>query len=71
MPKYAKFLKDLLKRKNKLGEISTVPLNGDCSAVVLNKLPDKLMNPWVFKIPCLFGSDTKSRALFCVFRRRV
>ncbi|KAK1431640.1 hypothetical protein QVD17_08144 [Tagetes erecta] len=63
MPKYAKFLKDLLKRKDKLGEISTVPLNGDCSAVVLNKLPEKLTDPGVFTIPCLFGSDTKSQAL--------
>ncbi|XP_076949653.1 uncharacterized protein LOC143622360 [Bidens hawaiensis] len=47
MPKYAKFLKDLLKRKESLEELSIVPLNGECSAVVLNKIPD----PGVFTIP--------------------
>ncbi|XP_022030600.1 uncharacterized protein LOC110931517 [Helianthus annuus] len=63
MPKYAKFLKDLLRSKEKLGELSNVPLNGGCSAVVLNKLPEKLTNPSIFTIPCLFGSNTNTRAL--------
>jgi len=63
MPKYAKFLKDLLKRKSKLGELSNVPLTGGCSTVILNKLPEKLTDPGVFTIPCLFGSDTQSHAL--------
>ncbi|KAI3816628.1 hypothetical protein L1987_16331 [Smallanthus sonchifolius] len=63
MPKYAKFLKDLLKRKDRLGELSNIPLTGGCSAVVLNKLPEKLMDPGIFTIPCLFGSDTQCRAL--------
>ncbi|XP_022041724.1 uncharacterized protein LOC110944371 [Helianthus annuus] len=63
MPKYAKFLKDLLRNKEKLGELSNVPLNGGCSAVVLNKLPEKLTDPGIFTIPCLFGSNTNTRAL--------
>ncbi|XP_035836081.1 uncharacterized protein LOC118484197 [Helianthus annuus] len=63
MPKYAKFLKDLLKRKDRLGEVSNIPLSGGCSAVVLNKVPEKLMDPGLFTIPCLFGSDTECRAL--------
>ncbi|KAJ0668862.1 putative retrotransposon gag domain-containing protein [Helianthus annuus] len=42
MPKYAKFLKDLLRNKEKLGELSNVPLNGGCLAVVSNQLPEKL-----------------------------
>ncbi|XP_022001718.1 uncharacterized protein LOC110899151 [Helianthus annuus] len=63
MPKYAKFLKDLLRNKEKLGELSNVPLNGGCSAVVLNKLPEKLTDPCIFTIPCLFGSNTNTRAL--------
>ncbi|XP_021991520.1 uncharacterized protein LOC110888297 [Helianthus annuus] len=49
MPKYAK--------------LSNVPLNGGCSAVVLNKLPEKLTDPGIFTIPCLFGSNTNTRAL--------
>ncbi|KAJ0940198.1 putative aspartic peptidase domain superfamily [Helianthus annuus] len=63
MPKYAKFLKDLLKNKEKLGELSNVPLHGGCSAIVSNKLPEKLTDPGVFTIPCLFGSHTNTRAL--------
>ncbi|XP_076895255.1 uncharacterized protein LOC143547808 [Bidens hawaiensis] len=63
MPKYAKFLKDILKRKESLEELSTVPLNGECSAVVLNKVPEKLPDPGVFTIPCLFGRDTSCQAL--------
>ncbi|XP_076954443.1 uncharacterized protein LOC143628861 [Bidens hawaiensis] len=63
MPKYAKFLKDLLKRKDRLGEVSSIPLMGDCSAVVLNRVPEKLSDPGVFTIPVLFGSDAMSQAL--------
>ncbi|XP_076886748.1 uncharacterized protein LOC143536697 [Bidens hawaiensis] len=49
MPKYAKFLKDLLKRKERLGEVSSIPLMGDCSAVVLNCVPEKLSDPGMEK----------------------
>ncbi|XP_035844616.1 uncharacterized protein LOC118491185 [Helianthus annuus] len=63
MPKYAKFLKDLLTCKDRLGEVSNIPLSGGCSAVVLNKVSEKLTDPGLFTIPCLFGSDTECRAL--------
>ncbi|XP_076889951.1 uncharacterized protein LOC143568917 [Bidens hawaiensis] len=62
MPKYAKFLTDLLSNK-KLEGLSTVCLNEGCSAVVQNKLPEKLADPGHFTIPCLFGSSTESYAL--------
>ncbi|KAI3703995.1 hypothetical protein L1987_74196 [Smallanthus sonchifolius] len=63
MPKYAKFLKDLLSNKKKLEDLSIVILNERCSAVVQNKLPEKLADPGVFTIPCLFGSSTLHHAL--------
>ncbi|XP_035845710.1 uncharacterized protein LOC118492057 [Helianthus annuus] len=63
MPKYAKFLKDFLKRKDKIGECSSTPLNGGCSAVILTKLPEKLTDPGIFTIPCLFGGDVQNHAL--------
>ncbi|XP_076921462.1 uncharacterized protein LOC143582870 [Bidens hawaiensis] len=63
MPKYVKFLKDLLSNKKKVEGLSTVCLNEGCSAVVQNKLPEKLANPGHFTIPCLFGSSTESYAL--------
>ncbi|GKC58122.1 hypothetical protein Tco_1085720 [Tanacetum coccineum] len=45
MPKYAKMLKDLLTNKEKLLELANTPLNENCSAVLLNKLPEKLGDP--------------------------
>ncbi|XP_022014790.2 uncharacterized protein LOC110914296 [Helianthus annuus] len=57
------FQRDLLKRKDRLGEVSNIPLSGGCSTVVLNKVPEKLTDPGLFTIPCLFGSDTECRAL--------
>ncbi|KAI3754900.1 hypothetical protein L1987_54692 [Smallanthus sonchifolius] len=56
MPKYGKFLKDLLSNKKKLEEVSKVSLSEQCSAVVQNKLPEKLEDSGRFTIPCLLGS---------------
>uniref|UniRef100_A0A251RZ31 Aspartic peptidase domain-containing protein n=1 Tax=Helianthus annuus TaxID=4232 RepID=A0A251RZ31_HELAN len=63
MPKYAKFLKDLLYNKKKLEEISIVTLGEECSVVVQNKLPQKMIDPGSFTIPCLFGSSSVSHVL--------
>ncbi|KAM0061953.1 putative aspartic peptidase domain superfamily [Helianthus debilis subsp. tardiflorus] len=63
MPKYVKFLKEFLKRKDRVDEFSNTPLNGDCSVVILNKLPEKLTDPGIFTIPCLFGGDVQNHAL--------
>ncbi|GJR53819.1 DNA-directed DNA polymerase, partial [Tanacetum coccineum] len=52
MPKYAKFLKGLLKNKAKLEEACTITMNERCSAVLLNKLPSKEKDPGSFTIPC-------------------
>nr|GEY26080.1 reverse transcriptase domain-containing protein [Tanacetum cinerariifolium] len=54
MPKYAKILKDLLTNKEKLLEMANTPLNENCSAVILKKLPEKLRDPGKFLIPCDF-----------------
>ncbi|GKB47257.1 reverse transcriptase domain-containing protein [Tanacetum coccineum] len=42
MPKYARFLKDLLSNKSKLEDLSNVELNANCSAIALNKIPKKI-----------------------------
>nr|GFB15570.1 reverse transcriptase domain-containing protein [Tanacetum cinerariifolium] len=54
MPKFAPMLKKLLNNKNKLIELTKTPLNKNCSAVVLKKLPEKLGDPKRFLIPCDF-----------------
>nr|GEX04148.1 reverse transcriptase domain-containing protein [Tanacetum cinerariifolium] len=52
MPKFAPMFKNLLNNKNKLIELTKTPLNENCSAVVLKKLPEKLGDPGRFLIPC-------------------
>ncbi|GJR88138.1 reverse transcriptase domain-containing protein [Tanacetum coccineum] len=59
MPKFASTLKTLIGNKEKLSEMARTPLNENCSAVILNKLPKKLGDPGRFLIPCEFtGIDT-------------
>nr|GEZ53120.1 hypothetical protein [Tanacetum cinerariifolium] len=42
MPKFALMFKKLLNNKDKLIELTKTPINKNCSAVVLKKLPEKL-----------------------------
>nr|GFC53510.1 reverse transcriptase domain-containing protein [Tanacetum cinerariifolium] len=46
--------KKLLNNKDKLIELTKTPLNENCSAVVIKKLPEKLGDPGRFLIPCDF-----------------
>nr|GEV39248.1 reverse transcriptase domain-containing protein [Tanacetum cinerariifolium] len=55
MPKFALTLKTLVGNKEKLSEMARTPLNENCSAVILNKLPKKLRDPGRFLIPCEFS----------------
>nr|GEY24683.1 reverse transcriptase domain-containing protein [Tanacetum cinerariifolium] len=57
-----KMLKALLSNKEKLLELANTPLNENCSAVILKKLPEKLGDPEKFLIPCGF-SELKCKAL--------
>nr|GEY15898.1 reverse transcriptase domain-containing protein [Tanacetum cinerariifolium] len=56
IPKYQKMLKALLSK------LENTPLNENCSAVILKKLPEKLGDPGKFLIPCGF-SKLKCKAL--------
>nr|GEW50326.1 reverse transcriptase domain-containing protein [Tanacetum cinerariifolium] len=60
--KYQKILKTLLSNKDKLLELANTPLNENCLAVILKKLPEKLRDPGKFLIPCGF-SELKCKAL--------
>ncbi|GKA59340.1 reverse transcriptase domain-containing protein [Tanacetum coccineum] len=62
IPKYQKMLKSLLSNKEKLLELANTPLNENCLAVILKKLPEKLGDPGKFLIPCGF-SELKCKAL--------
>nr|GEV75121.1 reverse transcriptase domain-containing protein [Tanacetum cinerariifolium] len=52
----------LLSNKEKLLELVNTPLNENCSAVILKKLPKKLRDTGKFLIPCGF-SELKCKAL--------
>ncbi|GJS97803.1 reverse transcriptase domain-containing protein [Tanacetum coccineum] len=58
MPRFAPTIKSLLMNKEKLLELAKIPLNENCSAMLLKKLPEKLGDPDKFLIPCNFpGMD--------------
>nr|GFC12377.1 reverse transcriptase domain-containing protein [Tanacetum cinerariifolium] len=63
MPKFAPMFKKLLDNKNNLIELTKTPLNENCSAVVLKKLPEKLGDPGRFLIPCDFSEFDNCLAL--------
>nr|XP_018633736.1 uncharacterized protein LOC108948834 [Nicotiana tomentosiformis] len=65
MPSYAKFLKEVLSKKQKVEETSVVKLTEHCSAILQNKLPKKCENPRNFTIPCskLEGDNGEIRSI--------
>nr|GFB78097.1 reverse transcriptase domain-containing protein [Tanacetum cinerariifolium] len=63
MPKFAPMFKKLLNNKDKLIELTKTPMNENCSAMVLKKLPEKLGDPGRFLIPCDFSEFDNCLAL--------
>ena len=55
MPNYEKFLKEILSKKRKIAEEGIVNLTTTCSAVIQQKLPEKMKDPDSFIIPCSIG----------------
>nr|XP_016469809.1 PREDICTED: uncharacterized protein LOC107792128 [Nicotiana tabacum] len=45
MPKYAKYVKDIVVHKRRLTEFETIALTEECTSRVQNKLPQKLKDP--------------------------
>ncbi|GJX22919.1 reverse transcriptase domain-containing protein [Tanacetum coccineum] len=63
MPKFNKWLSSLLRNKEKLEEIAITTVNAECSAIIMNKVPEKLEDPEKFLIPCALQELDKTRAL--------
>ncbi|XP_038885767.1 uncharacterized protein LOC120076058 [Benincasa hispida] len=55
MPKYEKFLKDVLTKKGKVNELEVVTLTQECNAFINNKIPEKQKDPGSFIVPCSIG----------------
>ncbi|GJY70271.1 hypothetical protein Tco_0473974 [Tanacetum coccineum] len=62
MPKFASTFKSLLSNKEKF-KLANNPLNENCLAVLLKKLPEKLGDPDKFLIPCDFSELDECLAL--------
>jgi len=63
MPKYAKFVKEILGNKRRLIEFETITLSEECSAIVLKKLHPKLKDLGSFTIPYTIGDFYFEKAL--------
>jgi len=50
VPTYAKYIKDILNKKKPLPSTKVIKLTEECSAAILNKLPEKKKDP-----RCLLG----------------
>nr|GFB56861.1 reverse transcriptase domain-containing protein [Tanacetum cinerariifolium] len=55
MTKFASIIKSLLTNKDKLFELAKIPLNENCSAMLLKKLLEKFGDSGKFLIPCDFS----------------
>ncbi|GJT36790.1 reverse transcriptase domain-containing protein [Tanacetum coccineum] len=63
MPKFNKWLSGLLRNKEKLEEIAITTVNAECSAIIMNKVPEKLEDPGKFLIPCALQELDRTNAL--------
>ncbi|XP_070004865.1 uncharacterized protein [Nicotiana sylvestris] len=63
IPKYAKYIKDIVANKRRLTEFKTVALTKECTSRVQNKLPQKLKDPSSFTIPMRIGNVDVGHAL--------
>ena len=63
MPNYAKFLKDILRKKKKIAEEGMVSLIATCSAVIQKSLQAKMKYTGSFTIPYTIGKYEFKKAL--------
>ncbi|GKD09588.1 reverse transcriptase domain-containing protein, partial [Tanacetum coccineum] len=63
LPKFNKWLSSLLRNKEKLEEIAITTVNAECSAIIMNKVPEKLEDPRKFLIPCALQELNRTSAL--------
>ncbi|GJU43289.1 hypothetical protein Tco_1200555 [Tanacetum coccineum] len=64
MPKFNKWLSSLLRNKEKLEEIAITTVNAECSAIIMNRVPEKLEDPGKFLIPCALQELDRTRRPF-------
>ena len=63
MPNYGKFLKEILSKKRKIAKEGIMNLTATCSAVIQQKLPEKMKDLGSFTILCSIGKYEFKKAL--------
>ncbi|XP_021717461.1 uncharacterized protein LOC110685272 [Chenopodium quinoa] len=63
MPKYSKFLKEILSGKRECNEVDSVKVGDSCSALINKDLPPKMKDPGNFSIPCNINGKRFQNAL--------
>ncbi|KAL1534726.1 hypothetical protein AAHA92_30872 [Salvia divinorum] len=63
MPGYLKFLKEVVSKKKRLVDYEAINLTENCSAIIQQKMPEKLKDPGSFNISCVIGNDRQTKAL--------
>ncbi|XP_038902441.1 uncharacterized protein LOC120089087 [Benincasa hispida] len=63
MPKYVKFLKDILTKKRRISETEVITLTQECNVLVSNRLTNKQKNPGSFTVSCSIGGLDVGHAL--------
>ncbi|XP_015168703.1 uncharacterized protein [Solanum tuberosum] len=63
IPKYAKYVKDVVANKNRLTEYATVTLTEECISRIQNRLPIKLKDPRSFTVQIQIGKCVEARGL--------
>nr|GEW40988.1 hypothetical protein [Tanacetum cinerariifolium] len=79
MPKFSSMINTLLANKDKLVELAKIPLNENCSALLLKKLPENLGDPGKCiipadpRVPVILGRSflRTDRALIDVYREEI
>jgi hypothetical protein len=63
VPTYAKYIKHILGNKKTLPNIEVVQLMEECSAAILDPIPEKKKDPGCPTIACSIGAQHFNRAL--------
>ena len=63
MPRYVKFMKEILSNIRRLSDFEIVNLTKECSAILQRKLPQKLKNTRIFTILCTIRNSIFKKAL--------
>ena len=56
MPKYAKFMKDILTKKKRYTDQETIMVDASCSAIIQHTLPRKECDPGRVTLPVTIGN---------------